>query len=125
MPREYGPAWKARRELYAQTHKKICAKCGSTTHIVLHHKTYEYPMGEEPDSALVYLCNKDHSLLHKIHRRNNRRIPLASHTDWFLSDRFVLKPKRAKYKRRKHPRRRYRRTAPKVDTAAVLRSMRK
>jgi len=125
MPQTYGPAWEARKKLYYETHPKKCAKCGATTQICLHHKTYDYPMGEEPDSALVCLCRSHHSLLHKIHRRNNRRIPLASHTDWFLSDRFVLKPKRAKYKRRKHPRRRYRRTAPKVDTAAVLRSMRK
>ena len=49
----YGRRWARRRELYWQTHDRRCARCGSTAGVVLHHLTYRWSIGEEPDGALA------------------------------------------------------------------------
>jgi hypothetical protein len=51
----------------------VCARCGSTVDVVLHHLTYRWPLGEEPDEALVPLCRRHHLELHHLHARRPHR----------------------------------------------------
>jgi hypothetical protein len=70
---DYGRAWALRRAAFWSTHPKVCARCGSTEAVLLHHATYAWPIGEEPDEALVALCSRCHAELHRLHRRHPNR----------------------------------------------------
>lgn len=72
--REYidGPEWAARREAYYETHSKVCAECGITKKVQLHHKTY-VRLGSELDSDLVPLCSKHHRQAHADKRAKRLR----------------------------------------------------
>jgi hypothetical protein len=59
--------WAARRARYWTTHERRCARCGSPDEVVLHHLTYRWSLGEEPDDALVPLCRRHHLELHQLH----------------------------------------------------------
>jgi hypothetical protein len=65
--------WAARRELYWATHERRCARCGSTVDVVLHHLTYRWPLGDEPDGALMPLCRRHHLELHQLHAKRPHR----------------------------------------------------
>jgi hypothetical protein len=64
-PRPRSPAatavrWPARRALFWESHERRCARCGSTVDVVLHHLTYDWAVGEEPDAALMPLGRRHH-----------------------------------------------------------------
>jgi hypothetical protein len=58
-------AWAKRRARYYATHERRCAACGATERVRLHHRTYRYPLGDEPDGALVPLCARHHAQVHQ------------------------------------------------------------
>lgn len=63
-----GSIWEKRKNLYYQTYKKKCKKCGSHEYVCLHHMYYDSKMdGKEPDNILVPLCLKHHKEFHKIY----------------------------------------------------------
>ena len=121
MARTYGSDWDKRRAEYWLNHSKTCRKCGSKTGIVLHHKNYNYEMGQEPDSILVPLCRKDHSLLHRINRRS--KYSLEQTTNWFLSSAFKLRQP-TRRRRTKQRSTRTRRTPNRSSNALDARSHR-
>lgn len=60
-----GPLWENRKNLYYREHSKQCARCGSYSHIALHHKYYDKTsFGHEPDDILVPLCSDCHTIFH-------------------------------------------------------------
>lgn len=58
-------AWAKRRARYYDTHPRACVACGSDVDVILHHRTYRFPLGEEPDGALVPLCRRHHAAVHQ------------------------------------------------------------
>jgi 5-methylcytosine-specific restriction endonuclease McrA len=66
---DYDRRWTRRREVYWSEHERRCARCGSTDDVQLHHSSYRWPLGEEPDEALVPLCRPCHRRVHELARR--------------------------------------------------------
>jgi 5-methylcytosine-specific restriction endonuclease McrA len=64
--------WIAKRALILQRDNSRCVICGSTEHLVVHHKQYhfnnkrneKYPPWEYDDKYLVTLCESCHSRGH-------------------------------------------------------------
>lgn len=75
--------WERRRLLYYANHAKICAACGHTKRIHLHHKRYDN-LWEELDSDLVPLCERCHSEVHRRHEDQHRQ-SLAEVTDNYIT----------------------------------------
>jgi hypothetical protein len=63
----------ARRLRYWQTHRRVCTRCGSAVDVVLHHLTYRWPLGSEPDETLMPLCRRHHIEVHELHALRPRR----------------------------------------------------
>lgn len=55
--------WIRRKNLYYQSNPRICAVCGSTNHIQLHHMIYAN-YGSEKDEHLIPLCHAHHEQFH-------------------------------------------------------------
>jgi predicted HNH restriction endonuclease len=73
-------AWKKRRLRYieSQGDNLHCALCdkkafgpkgGKKYRIHIHHTSYDYPVGEEPDSVLKVLCPSCHEIITLIFKR--------------------------------------------------------
>lgn len=60
--------WEKRKLLYWQKHGKRCAICEKKFGVTLHHKRYDVKYGDEPDSALVALCQMHHHEFHKSYK---------------------------------------------------------
>lgn len=56
--------WRKRKAKFFKKYGKYCVICGSRKIINLHHKTYKYKFGAEPDNALVALCSFHHKDFH-------------------------------------------------------------
>lgn len=58
-------AWAQVRRAYYATHPRRCRRCGATSALELHHKTYRH-LGRELDHLddLVCLCEDCHDKLH-------------------------------------------------------------
>lgn len=55
--------WEKRKNLYYQSHLKLCEICNSSSYVHLHHKYYgDY--GLEKDEHLVPLCKQHHEEFH-------------------------------------------------------------
>ncbi len=58
--------WRRRRNLYFETHEKICALDSSHRRSInLHHRNYER-LGQELDSDLIALCRDCHARFHDV-----------------------------------------------------------
>jgi len=56
--------WKNFRKRMVKVKGYKCWLCGSTHMLQLHHKTY-IGLGAEKPNHVIWLCQKDHSLVHK------------------------------------------------------------
>lgn len=77
--------WTKQKLDWYSRHKKVCAKCKSSTCVNLHHK--HYPKNRRflgiPDNSFVALCSKCHFIYHKqfgvkqyMHTTSNRFIKI-------------------------------------------------
>ncbi len=58
--------WENRKNLYYQSHKRICQACNSSSNIAVHHMFYGN-YGQEKDEHLVALCRDCHEEFHTIY----------------------------------------------------------
>lgn len=80
VPDAYGAVWEARKDRYYATHPRLCHACGSDRDVELHHielARSRRPMGDEPDWALIPLCQPHHT------GRPSRRHPLRLGVHWW------------------------------------------
>lgn len=56
--------WRTLARLRREFDNDQCAVCGGTTHLQVHHKTYERAPYCEHMSDIVTLCDKCHKLFH-------------------------------------------------------------
>lgn len=73
-----GPAGRNRRKDWYRAHGRRCRICGRTDDLELHHLTYQFVTGLEPDWALVSLCKRHHRLVHRRHHDGNRSLATAT-----------------------------------------------
>lgn len=60
--------WSLRRLRFLEDYGSKCKACGSTENIHVHHLSYEFPRGSEPDTDLVVLCQTCHEKVHRLER---------------------------------------------------------
>jgi hypothetical protein len=71
--------WRARKVAYYATHARVCAACGTSENVHLHHRTY-VRMGTELDADLTPLCEAHHTVVHQYHAACSG-VSLAKATD--------------------------------------------
>lgn len=71
------PLWQQRKTAYYRRHRKVCQACGSYKVIQLHHMEYGN-FGQEPDYALVSLCEICHKDFHKRYGGSTRNMIKAT-----------------------------------------------
>jgi hypothetical protein len=101
------PAWSDRKRAYFSTYARVCAFCGTTDDIHLHHHTYDR-MGRELDEDLVPLCVSCHDAVHDYHRSN--RVTLTVATRVVAQGRAVIVKRRSDKRAKDRERRRRKRT---------------
>jgi hypothetical protein len=85
--------WKKRKLVYWSKFGKTCAICKKKNGVTLHHKRYDVKYGDEPDDALVALCQFHHHEFHLSHelktnmvKNSNEYVKLAKVThEQFIS----------------------------------------
>lgn len=75
--------WKKRKLLYWSKHGKTCAICQKKEGVTLHHKRYDVKYGDEPDDALVALCQFHH---HSFHESNELKTNMVKATDIYVKE---------------------------------------
>lgn len=73
--------WVERKEAYYRKHKKQCKACGSYKLINLHHMVYGN-FGNEPDNAMICLCDLCHKEFHAIYQTTR---DLRQQTNQFIA----------------------------------------
>lgn len=75
--------WRKRKKEFYSTYKRVCGCCGrgpNHSQIQLHHLSYEYPLGSEPDEILAPLCKECHAKVHLFATENSDFYNLAEAT---------------------------------------------
>ena len=75
--------WIKRKRDYFSKHGKMCAVCGKTTGVTLHHKIYDAKLyGREPDNHFVALCPGHH---HEFHQNHKLAQNMSEDTDMYVT----------------------------------------
>jgi len=75
--------WKKRKLLYWNKNEKKCFICGKKDGATLHHKRYDVKYGDEPDDALVALCQFHHHMFHQTYQLKTN---MTKDTDIYLKE---------------------------------------
>jgi hypothetical protein len=75
--------WMKRKLLYWSKHGKSCAVCQKKEGVTLHHKRYDVKYGDEPDDALVPLCQFHHQ---GFHESNKLKRNMVKATDNYVAE---------------------------------------
>lgn len=79
--------WRNRCKSFYAKYGKVCAACGETRNIHLHHMTYRH-LGNELDEELAPLCRQCH---HEYHELNGVQTDMIERTVAFIEDKKQLR----------------------------------
>jgi len=75
--------WKKRKLLYWNKNEKRCFICSKKEGTTLHHKRYDVKYGDEPNDALVALCQFHHHMFHQTYQLKTN---MTKDTDTYLKE---------------------------------------